>query len=651
MLLAARRSFERGVRGSFRHRALAVLGTLVLLCSGLVVLASPAQATTLTYEYTGSAQLWLVPPGVTSATFSVYGAQGGEGVDGGGGLGGFVSATIPVTAGEVLVLNVAGAAGSFDGDPHFGGFPDGATGGSGFGALGYGGGGASAVLRDGLRLLIAGGGGGRGGGGNGGAGAAGVGGGQGGSGTQVLRAGGGGLSGFNGTGGDGGTPGRRDVDNFGFHGESMPDLSCNPPPFSSCGQGGTGGAGGQDDANGAGDSGGGGGGGYGGGGGGGAGPGGGGGGGGGGGYGPTGTVYESAVRFGDGRIDVTYSATTATPTTTSLTSSVNPSAYGQSVSFTATVTPGACDQGTVTFKDAATVLSSTTTNSAGVASLATGSLSTGTHPITASFTPSDTTNCLGSTSSTVQQLVTKAPTVTTLTANPSAAQFGQSVTFAAHVAPNSANPVLPPTGTVSFYLNGASTPIATLPLNSNGNAAFSTAGLGAGHNTMVAVYSGDPNFKPSSSNPFTVTVGGTGGTYTITGNYTGTIVVAAGQTVTIGNATVTGTVVVQAGGSLDVENSSISGSIYADKAGPIRICGSRASGGVTVTNASSWVLVGDPADGCLPNTIGGSLTLLHNHHGVQVINNTVTGAVTATDNAGTGPFPNDTTPRITGNHR
>src|SRR4051812_29637425 len=56
-----------------------------------------------TFAYTGAAQTWTVPTGVTSATFVVRGAQGGAGFDGRGfvraGLGGEATGTLTVTPG------------------------------------------------------------------------------------------------------------------------------------------------------------------------------------------------------------------------------------------------------------------------------------------------------------------------------------------------------------------------------------------------------------------------------------------------------------------------------------------------------------------------------------------------------------------------
>ena len=80
----------------------------------------------------------------------------------------------------------------------------------------------------------------------------------------------------------------------------------------------------------------------------------------------------------------TASLIVAAATTAALTSSANPSFFGQAVTFTATVT-GASPTGTVTFKDGATVLGSGTLNGSGVATFTTPSLAVGSHSISAAY--------------------------------------------------------------------------------------------------------------------------------------------------------------------------------------------------------------------------------------------------------------------------
>lgn len=117
------------------------------------------------FNYTGAEQQYVVPAGVTSLTVELWGASGavGGGTPGAGGLGGYTKATIPVTPGETLRLNVGGA-----GAGAAGGFNGGAAGGnSGSASNGGGGGGATDVRQGGTalanRLAVAAGGGGGGG--------------------------------------------------------------------------------------------------------------------------------------------------------------------------------------------------------------------------------------------------------------------------------------------------------------------------------------------------------------------------------------------------------------------------------------------------------------------------------------------------------
>jgi hypothetical protein len=86
---------------------------------------------------------------------------------------------------------------------------------------------------------------------------------------------------------------------------------------------------------------------------------------------------------------VVRSVTATKPTNVAVTSSLNPSQPGQSVTFTATVTAanGAfVTDGNVTFRDGATVLAGPTTLINGQASFTTSTLAAGSHTITASYT-------------------------------------------------------------------------------------------------------------------------------------------------------------------------------------------------------------------------------------------------------------------------
>jgi hypothetical protein len=119
-----------------------------------------------------------------------------------------------------------------------------------------------------------------------------------------------------------------------------------------------------------------------------------------------GTHSITAVYGGDANVTGSTSSgltqtVNQTATTTVLASSKNPSTNGNSVTFTAAVTP-ATASGTVTFMDGSTSLG-TGTLSGGAATYATSALSVGTHSITAVY--SGDVNDNGSTSSVLTQTV------------------------------------------------------------------------------------------------------------------------------------------------------------------------------------------------------------------------------------------------------
>jgi len=94
-----------------------------------------------------------------------------------------------------------------------------------------------------------------------------------------------------------------------------------------------------------------------------------------------------------------------TSTSTVLTSSLNPSVSGQTITLTATVTPSTAT-GTVTFQDGTTSLG-TGTLSGGIATYTTSMLATGTHSLTAVY--AGDANDTGSTSSVLTQTVSVLP--------------------------------------------------------------------------------------------------------------------------------------------------------------------------------------------------------------------------------------------------
>jgi hypothetical protein len=180
-------------------------------------------------------------------------------------------------------------------------------------------------------------------------------------------------------------------------------------------------------------------------------------------------------------------------TTTALTPSPNPSAYGEAVTFTALVTSslGAPPDGeSVTFMRGADVLG-TGTLSSGSASFAISTLPLGAHAIRAVYGGDSEFGY--STSNAVNQVVNKAVTTTTLASSRNPSAVGQSVTFTASVAPQFSGT---PTGTVTFY--DGTTLVKTVDL-SKGLAKFATSTLASGIHTITATYSGGTSFDTSSA--------------------------------------------------------------------------------------------------------------------------------------------------------
>jgi hypothetical protein len=188
-------------------------------------------------------------------------------------------------------------------------------------------------------------------------------------------------------------------------------------------------------------------------------------------------------------------------TVVTLTSSVNPSADNQSVTFSASVHAGAT--GSITFLDGTTVLGTGTVSAAGVAVFATSTLTIGSHPITASY--GGDSNYSSAISAVLVQTVSKIPTAITITESTPAQLVNGGITFTATVTASSPNA----TGTVTFMDGSVVLGTATLTpnggvalsLSTNASAILLTSSLVAGSHQIVAVYSGDSTFAPSTSAP------------------------------------------------------------------------------------------------------------------------------------------------------
>jgi len=212
------------------------------------------------------------------------------------------------------------------------------------------------------------------------------------------------------------------------------------------------------------------------------------------------------ARIVNGTIDIgayeLQSQVSTASTTTSLSSSLNPSVYGQTVTFTATVaaaSPGVgTPTGTVTFKEGAIVLG-TGTLSNGQTQFTTSSLDAGTPWITAVY--NGDTKFSSSTSSALSQTVNPASTTISLASWPNPADYGWTVAFTAIVTAVSPGAGTP-TGSVTFKDGTIILGVVAV----SGQTTFTTSTLAVGSHTITAVYNPDYNFSGSTSSSWTQTV-------------------------------------------------------------------------------------------------------------------------------------------------
>jgi predicted secreted protein len=178
--------------------------------------------------------------------------------------------------------------------------------------------------------------------------------------------------------------------------------------------------------------------------------------------------------------------------TINLSSNHNPSDFGQSVTFTATMSPGNAT-GTVQFQIDGKKLGGAVKLSGGKAiSDSTTTLTAGNHNITAVY--SGDTTYAGSTDSLVQKV--KGKTACTWPTKPTTVSFGKPCTFSVQIgvqSPGSGNP----TGSVTFYDGGKT--LGTGSLSADGHAAFSISSLSKGTHSITATYAGDDNLDGCSS--------------------------------------------------------------------------------------------------------------------------------------------------------
>ena len=190
------------------------------------------------------------------------------------------------------------------------------------------------------------------------------------------------------------------------------------------------------------------------------------------------------------------------PVNVSLTSSLNPSTVGQSVTFTVQVTaetppgvtaPIAPFTGVLNLYDG-TVLLGTQTSSSGAYSFTTSVLTKGSHFLTASY-PGDANFAPGK--GTLTQTVEGLSVSMTLTPQPNPAFVGATVNLTAQLAAASNCAVCAFTTEVQFSDGG--TLLGQAPVNASGVATFAAIFTSAGLHALSANYSGDSNDQAASA--------------------------------------------------------------------------------------------------------------------------------------------------------
>jgi hypothetical protein len=211
-------------------------------------------------------------------------------------------------------------------------------------------------------------------------------------------------------------------------------------------------------------------------------------------YAVVGTIQDANYQgSASGTLTINPAATTST-----VTSSRNPSAFAQAVTFTATVSgPGGPPSGTVTFYDGATSLGTGTLTN-GSATLATSTLTTGTHSITVGY--GGASNFQTSTSAALSQVVNTAATSTALGSTPNPSTWAQAVTLTATVTATGSVAA----GTVTFSDGG--TVLGSSQLNASGVATLAVNTLAVGTHSLTASYGGGSNWNGSTSAVRTQTV-------------------------------------------------------------------------------------------------------------------------------------------------
>jgi hypothetical protein len=178
-------------------------------------------------------------------------------------------------------------------------------------------------------------------------------------------------------------------------------------------------------------------------------------------------------------------------TSTTLTSSLNPSIYGQSVTWTAKLTTSGSipPTGTVNFTWGDSI-GGAPLNASGVATLTRSTENADVYPLSAVY-EGDASNG-PSVSAVLNQVIKEATSSATLTASPNPSTQSQIVTFTATIS----SPTVTATGPVTF--TAGKTVLGTGQLKGR-IATFTTSVLPVGSTAVTATYYGDSNIAESSA--------------------------------------------------------------------------------------------------------------------------------------------------------
>ncbi|MGI9242545.1 MAG: Ig-like domain repeat protein [Verrucomicrobiales bacterium] len=212
---------------------------------------------------------------------------------------------------------------------------------------------------------------------------------------------------------------------------------------------------------------------------------------------PLTVVYLGDAEFQGATSTVLQQVVERSASQSSIETSSNPAAFGEEITFTATVMaapPGAgTPTGSVDFLIGGTS-AGTRPLVGGSAEIVVSNLSVGSHSVTIEYGGSG--DFLPSVSTVLGQEVGKADPATTLVSSNNPSRLGETVTLTATVGAEPPGQGIP-TGTVEF-LDGSSS-LGLAPVGSDGTASISLETLGLGNHPITAQYSGDQNFEAKGS--------------------------------------------------------------------------------------------------------------------------------------------------------